>query len=339
MHSKIKEEKRRDTARARSTRNPTTEPSAYLQQSFFKKSYPGSDEIDYAEYSAKRLRTAIRSQQLQSTEAAKMVGFIPISYQQFNQVYSVYHQWSTRKLDQSVRARKLTSPPLPGRQRSNFIDALEDADREPQFDHFLNLPAEIRNMIYAFTFPGDYECGLRHSKRWRCTACRREIGAKPPALLSVSRQVRQEALAVYYKQEIFVLGIQRTDFTNPTPSSTQSLEQSIRRIEQWADVVGPENVATIRRFVFADSKDYYFGHGYEISVRMSRNLGTGCDVRLAVKRSLKTIRMAKFLEDIRSSIQKRLEQIIRERDFKKLTVDDLVAGAELYTGKDHAADS
>ncbi|TPX14739.1 uncharacterized protein E0L32_005134 [Thyridium curvatum] len=82
----------------------------------------------------------------------------------------------------------------------------EDEQRAQESSRFLRLPAEIRVQIYRFAVvrAGEYAWSFA-----------------PPALAHVSRQVREEALSIYYSENSFILGAQHG------PRDTVDLEESM----------------------------------------------------------------------------------------------------------------
>lgn len=80
----------------------------------------------------------------------------------------------------SQRNVKVSKKPL----KKELVDCLEDEDEMATFDRFLDLPPELRNRIYSLHFDSiDTPLNL----------------PQPPPITTVSRQVRQESLLLFYQ--------------------------------------------------------------------------------------------------------------------------------------------
>ncbi|KAK6434220.1 hypothetical protein LTR95_009600 [Oleoguttula sp. CCFEE 5521] len=109
-----------------------------------------------------------------------------------------YETCSTDELSHFLRRRKLESPPMGQRTRSDFdeqviISMLCEADRTQTFIHLYALPSEVRVLIY------EHYCA-HFGYEALCAPTQ-------PPLARVSRQVRQEVLSVFYSNGIFGIHI------------------------------------------------------------------------------------------------------------------------------------
>ena len=105
-----------------------------------------------------------------------------------------YWGCSSQELQRFVKDRRLTT--ISSGKRSNlskrdYVHALEDADDARKFPKFMELAAELRVRIYNMLFEG-----MDMSK-----------GPRQPPLTQISRQVRQEALSVFYSLSTFIINI------------------------------------------------------------------------------------------------------------------------------------
>ncbi|KAK6001688.1 hypothetical protein QM012_002178 [Aureobasidium pullulans] len=88
---------------------------------------------------------------------------------------------------------------------------------------FMDLPKEIRLMIYHYAL--------------------RKRTTKPsfPALLSVNRQIREEASPTFYRQNRFLLKLQ------PQPTTRSTVLDLDGKTREWLALIGPGHVNNLRR--------------------------------------------------------------------------------------------
>lgn len=105
-----------------------------------------------------------------------------------------YLSWSNENLIASLKQRGITLPRP--RNKAAYALALQSADAIRTFT-FMNLPQEIRLMVYEETLRFDEE-----------PYTNKPSGLKPaikPALLQTCRQIREEATPIFYRINRFVL--------------------------------------------------------------------------------------------------------------------------------------
>ncbi|KAH0353098.1 hypothetical protein KCU81_g1874, partial [Aureobasidium melanogenum] len=115
--------------------------------------------------------------------------------------------------------------------------------------HFLDLPEEIRMMIYRYA--------LRRSR----TNAQNSF----PALLAVNRQIREEASPTFYRVNRFLLNLQ------PQPHTTSVELGFDSKTHEWLALIGPKHISNLRRvaFSFPATKFYHFEHN-EYHINLSR---------------------------------------------------------------------
>lgn len=110
--------------------------------------------------------------------------------------------------------------------RTELVQLLNAADEDPRFHRFMELPAEIRGIVYRFY--------LDEPKK-------RLLTPKQPPLLSTNRLIREEALPLFYSkyafavQVVFSTGFLRPLQANIAPESLQ-----------WLQCTHADNLAMIR---------------------------------------------------------------------------------------------
>ncbi|KAG9944429.1 hypothetical protein KCU85_g8003, partial [Aureobasidium melanogenum] len=115
--------------------------------------------------------------------------------------------------------------------------------------HFLDLPEEIRMLIYRYA--------LRRS--------RTDAQNSFPALLAVNRQVREEVSPTFYRINRFLLNLQ------PQPHSATIELGFDGKTHEWLALIGPKHINNLRRvaFSFPATKFYHFEHN-EYHINLSR---------------------------------------------------------------------
>lgn len=138
--------------------------------------------------------------------------------------------------------------------KRELMAALLDADEEHAFHRFTELPSELRNLIYGFSF--EYFDSSRNHGAAR----------PPPPIAQVSRLLRSETLPLFYKDEHFIADFEK--------GSNLGIEQS--KANEFVKIA-PELFALIRNFMFDLDLNVCWsswtvqldlrGAGYEITFR------------------------------------------------------------------------
>ncbi|KAK3722723.1 hypothetical protein LTR37_002294 [Vermiconidia calcicola] len=104
----------------------------------------------------------------------------------------VYDKIPPGVLQKFIQQRGLKEVLLMGLSEKNraLVVTLEDADDQPKFHRFMDLPAELRSRIYDY-YTASFPQVLR-------------MPTQPP-LARVSRQMRQEVLPVFYSRQTFTI--------------------------------------------------------------------------------------------------------------------------------------
>lgn len=123
-----------------------------------------------------------------------------------------------------------------------LICLLDEADQMPEFHRFLELPAELRNRIYAMHF-STFEQPL--------------MTATQPPLTLTNRQIRAETLEMFYGSMTLRIDLclqNKSSFTNPT---TRNIKVVIpREVFVFFHSVQSRHLALIRHFSFhLDAKE------------------------------------------------------------------------------------
>ena len=129
------------------------------------------------------------------------------------------HEYANRT---AWRTLTSTNPEAPSRQQTTAAPA-----RVAQDSRFLDLPAELRNTIYELAV-------LDHSGGIEICLTLRE-----PALLSVCSQTRDEASAIYYKQNKFWY---------------DALSLNTIRLNQWSTKTAAAAFSNLDVYIFLPSK-------------------------------------------------------------------------------------
>ena len=129
----------------------------------------------------------------------------------------------------------------------------QKAPRSP----FLNLPAEIRNIIYDLVLVKAKPISVTDSQSVHTPAGIKR-GVKQPSLLRVCRAIRAETLSVFYSGNNFTIGLSDyygMDWLQDMPRSNRALVKSVLipvKVWQSAMQCAYENAGCIRRVVQRD---------------------------------------------------------------------------------------
>ncbi|KAK3626901.1 hypothetical protein LTR56_019527 [Elasticomyces elasticus] len=118
------------------------------------------------------------------------------------------------------------------RSRRSTIAALEEAAAKRTFHRFLDLPPELRERVYWFTF--SYSDHAYHLQQ--------------PAVSRVSRLVRTESLPIFYKTNRFGVNIRRGNDGLHTGYYRSGLLPRQTIVELWPTWVSQEHIALMRYF-------------------------------------------------------------------------------------------
>ena len=163
-----------------------------------------------------------------------------------------YDACTTSELQMFIRDRGLSQPSaMMPRSKAKLMDILEKEDESPTFTRLMDLPAELRVRIYSLYYKG----------------FSRAITPREPPLAQVSRQVRTEALPLFYSTCIFKLLICKY------PGLVHKKARICRRHESF-DAVDDRNVALITalRVDLWPHVQYNNEWGYSIDGMWSINL-------------------------------------------------------------------
>lgn len=126
---------------------------------------------------------------------------------------------------------------------------------------FLDLPRELRDIIYRYTVRPADGLAIYHTakywshpasrhlsgiskdcacKQWICT--RRGCASRQPAITAVSRQLRHESLAMFYAVNEFVFKIE-------VVWEHRVWVDDLQHLRVWLEAIGVENVSHIRKLV------------------------------------------------------------------------------------------
>ncbi|THV81288.1 hypothetical protein D6D29_05494 [Aureobasidium pullulans] len=144
-----------------------------------------------------------------------------------------YLAWSRREIMNALIQRQILIPGIESMSRTHCRIALEEADDRRSF-HLMQLPKEVRLMVYEAALSAEDDFVVR--------------GSSKPALLSVSKQVQQEASEIFFRVNRFEF---RIDHGYVSPSRLGPRTQLCSVELQWLVNIGPENVANIRHLSFA----------------------------------------------------------------------------------------
>lgn len=136
--------------------------------------------------------------------------------------------------------------------------------------NFLDLPLEIREMVYAY-FPHQAWISINQAPS----------KLKQPALAFVSHQIREECLAYFYKNNKFVL-----DLRGWKDASYPKLWKPADIFESWVRAIGDGNAGHLRSLTF-------FAANFRVVVKISGELPVTINARLRV--NTKSVDLADYV--------------------------------------------
>ncbi|KAK1048822.1 hypothetical protein LTR74_017456 [Friedmanniomyces endolithicus] len=152
-----------------------------------------------------------------------------------------HHKLTIPELRERIKARKIDTtgffPKLTTSSRQELLSALDQADLNPKFEHFLQLPPELRNKIYA-----DYYAGFK------MPLC----APSQPPLSHTCRQLRQESLPMFYATCKFEIRLRRTRIG---PAFRMKRFMISDENVLFLHNTEPKYVATVRRLLVIFEKD------------------------------------------------------------------------------------
>ncbi|THV64019.1 hypothetical protein D6D28_10224 [Aureobasidium pullulans] len=149
-----------------------------------------------------------------------------------------YFPWSRQEIVNALKQRQILIPEIESMSRTHCRIALEEADDRRSF-HFMQLPTEVRLTVYEAALSAEDVLVVR--------------GSSKPALLSVSKQVQQEASEIFFRVNRFEF---RIDHEYISPFYLGPREQLCSVELQWLVNIGSENIANIRHLSFAHHDDW-----------------------------------------------------------------------------------
>ncbi|KAI6833488.1 hypothetical protein KC340_g2865 [Hortaea werneckii] len=107
----------------------------------------------------------------------------------------------------------------------------------------LELPPELRDLIYEHTFPSESPSNQRVT--FKLDPYQRDTltQAVQPSLLRTNRQIRQESLGIFYRSQTFILHCEgsKADDARKWLVSNEPHLRKIRQIELWIRYTTPAN--------------------------------------------------------------------------------------------------
>ncbi|KAG9953225.1 hypothetical protein KCU85_g1210, partial [Aureobasidium melanogenum] len=145
---------------------------------------------------------------------------------------TLYSSWSVEDLQTEVRKRNIALPKK--RSKAGLTKLLQQSDSSRPF-RLMHLPAEVRLRIYAMAFDGGRTGDLDASSR---------ADIAEPALLRTSRQIRDEATAVFYGTPYF-------RFHLPWLEEARERKEWFAGSElKWLQHISPTNLKDLRYVSF-----------------------------------------------------------------------------------------
>lgn len=119
------------------------------------------------------------------------------------------------------------------KKKGELVVLLEDADEEAQFPRFLELPPEIRVLVYEFSFdlcasPPYHDFNFRE----------RAAELHPPPVTMVSRLLRKESLPIFYSSAVLKIEIQHRNSDTPSVASKPGADKCALS-RQTLEIFGP----------------------------------------------------------------------------------------------------
>lgn len=123
-----------------------------------------------------------------------------------------------------------------GKKKEDLVAVLEDADENLTFPRFLDLPPELRILVYEYSFDV-------FNHEWERNA-KNALQLRPPPVASVCKLLREETLSLFYAQgKLHIKVSQGADYARNVPTTTMSvLDAKTMRFFDSAPTVMLESV-------------------------------------------------------------------------------------------------
>lgn len=142
-----------------------------------------------------------------------------------------YSGWTLQDLEAAVKQRGLFLPKKLNERA--LLRTIKQDDTQRQF-RFMDLPAELRLRVYEFTLGERLEYDMARPRNGE--------GMVKPALLRVSRQIRQEASQTFFRQNCFVIRSNADRTSDRSESDSIPLESTNR----WLESLSSADLADMR---------------------------------------------------------------------------------------------
>ncbi|THV67851.1 hypothetical protein D6D28_07173 [Aureobasidium pullulans] len=177
--------------------------------------------------------------------------------QQSEDARNRYSGWSLVDLKTELKQRQIPLPKPKRRSKPAITKLLQQSDSQIPF-RLMDLPSEVRLRIYEHML-------VDSSKQDISPSC--GIETRRPSLLRTSRQVRNEAMPVFY-------GANRFRFALPHLELNHKCEKWFAgRDKIWLDVIGPDNIKLLRRISFRLMSPFFEEFDLQIDLA-SRSVNT-----------------------------------------------------------------
>lgn len=177
--------------------------------------------------------------------------------QQSEDARNRYSAWSLVDLKTELKQRQIPMPKPKRRSKPVITKLLQQSDSQIPF-RLMDLPSEVRLRIYEYMLVDSSKQDISPS---------RGIETRRPSLLRTSRQVRNEAMPVFY-------GANRFRFALPHLELNHKCEQWFAGQDKiWLDVIGPDNIKLLRRITFRLMSPFFEEFDLQIDLA-SRSVNT-----------------------------------------------------------------
>lgn len=150
---------------------------------------------------------------------------------------------------------KLVMTDYPRRNKDLMIASLRKADKDPSFDHFTSLPAELRNQIYGLILADD----------------KPRVRPVSPAISRVSSELRKETLPIFFRnttQTIVVTTVPlKKDMPQQRHNNNIKLGEIVKAYGRYFDHAAKMGwIQHMRRFQFRVER-----HSFDRKTRVSKH--------------------------------------------------------------------
>lgn len=168
--------------------------------------------------------------------------------------------------------------------KDDFVMMLKAADQEFEFHRFIDLPPELRNLIFDFALVHHENGDLANIHPVKKASYKRALGTL--ALTQVSSDLRKETLPIYYSVNTFAL--------MPTASHEYKVA------EEWLKLIGPGAVRHIRH-ILRNAMPFYDIDAHEVTLAIKLS-GSKTEVRqdsvckACAEKAMTAVRMIEIAE-------------------------------------------